>query len=71
MSLQGTLISAHSDHRVNDIHIPRTQREAGIELSVWEDRAAPLKSYLRLTAEMLGIVATVISLFIICLAVGR
>jgi hypothetical protein len=71
MSLHGTLISANSDHRLKDIHIPRNQREAGIDLTAWEERAAPLKSYLRLTAELLGIVAIVISLFIICLAVAR
>lgn len=70
MSLHGTLISAHADHRPNAIHMPRTQREAGIDLKAWENRLEPIRSYLRILAEVFGITAIVISLFIICLAVA-
>jgi hypothetical protein len=37
-------IGAHADHRPNDFHFARTQREAGIEHLEWEDRlASPLR----------------------------
>lgn len=68
MSLHGTLISAHADHRLKDIHIPRNQREAGIDLLEWADRLPPSRSYLRDIAEGAGILAIVISIFILCLA---
>lgn len=68
MSLHGTLISANSDHRLKDIHVPRNQQEAGIHLMEWADRLPPSRSYLRDIAEGAIILAGVIGGAVICLA---
>jgi hypothetical protein len=58
-------ISSQADYRTR---FPRNQQEAGIHLMEWADRLPPSRSYLRDIAEGAGILAIVISIFILCLA---
>ena len=64
------LISAHADHRPNSIHLPRTQREAGIDLKIWDSRLSPMRSWCQEIVRAVGVAAVVISLIILCIAVA-
>lgn len=57
------MISAHSDHRPQDIRFPRTQSR-DMALRDWEEKLPPLQGYLAGFASAVGIVAAVGCLFV-------